>query len=528
MKNHSALKIEWKRWIPVVAVLLAVLAVGLVLFSTPDADDGNASAQSTTEVVDARPPERAQSLEDLQARLSEADVESYPELMRDLLAMDDAALRDPMLAQLIQNWLDTDMEGLVAFIDEMEVDAGDAYLWERMSGALATALPMVGDEAASNPRLAEIVRRFVEFTATVNPRTALEWTRQWLLDDALESSLAKICGELAKISPEEAILVLEEIRTPARRVESIQGIGAAYAARDPDAAIQWATNLREIGERPYAVDSVMAELATSDPARAAQEIDAFQAFLAADYASHVMAETGKDPAAALEGDPADLETAPPPSDPRLIILADSNFLIARQWAATSPEEAIAWVAKLPKNRFRDDMAANALAGWARKDPTAALAYFQANERENRAAAKALFESWAASDPVAAAKSIEALESPEQQAPAAEGVAGAWVMRDPERAAAWAGALPEGKPRDVANAVIVDGISIDEPEIAWELARRIGDPYQRRTALETSFAGLLGEDPKFAENALKDARLPESESNLLARMLQSATGSNFHP
>lgn len=528
MKSHPEVKFDWKRWIPLAAVMLAVIVAGFILLSRPDSTEKPAVAQADAEV--SAPAHRGQpvDLDTLQTRLNSAELDTYPELMRELLEIQDASGRDPLLTRLIRNWIDADMEGFVAFIDEMEVEEGYSDLWERMNGALAAAIPVLGDETVSDPRLGEIVRRLVEFTAEVNPRMALDWTRQWLLDDALESALTKISGELAKTSPEEAILLLDEIRTPARRVDSIKGIGAAYAARNPDAAVQWATTLREIGERPYAVESVVSELASSDPARAAREVDAFQAFLSADYASRVLAETGQDPAAAFEGDPSDRETAPPPSDPRLIILADANLLIARQWASTSPEEAVAWVAKLPRSRFRDDLAASALAGWARKDPAAALAYLQENERENAPAAKALFESWAARDPGAAAKSIESLDSVEQQARATEGVAGSWLARDPARAAAWAEGLPEGRVRDVANAVIVDGISVDEPEVAWDLARRIGDPYQRRTALEASFAGLLGADPRFAEVALKDAGLPESEATVLARMLQSATGDTFHP
>ncbi len=517
-------------WITSAAVFFLVIIVAVVVMLRPGStksDDVRATADNAA--ASTPPISSLPSDPEWERLIADAAASDLAHLMRKALAISDPAERERVVAALVTRWINTDIGGFLTFVDEAEVDQdGGEKIWSVLCPALAAILPDLDESASGDPRLREVVRRLIEFYARTDPGQALAWAREWLLGDARESALAVVAGELAQTAPTQAIALLDEVENPARRVDTINGIGAALGANDPDRGVEWASSLENVGERPYAMAGVLAAMAAVVPEKAATASDEFVQRLAEEHEAQLAADREAGISSIPEGsenDPANVELLPPTVNPQLFLLADANMAIAEEWAARDPSRALGWVAAMPENEMKEDVLQSALAGWSQQAPEAAFDYYRSQRVENAAAAETIFETWAVNDPDAAASRVNQLESATERASAISGVVRGWTAREGgvEAATAWVDRLPPGIERDYANALLIDTVSLDAPEVAWQRAQGIQNAGKRQEALRTSFASLVESNPDAAVQALTHTNLPADEVRTLDGMLRAATG-----
>lgn len=529
-----------------IAGVIALVVIGAALFFTVGHRAGQLSAKSgNANSMSGNPPSttgktasaHGLNFEDWRKRVDAAKTSDFADLMREIMAIGDPDLRAKVATALVTRWVNTDLTGFIAFVDATEVDddANADDLWELLAPALASALPNLSDDVATRPELSEVVRRLIEYSARKDPDKALVWAKQWLLDDALESALATISGEMIKKSPEKALLILQDIHTSVRRVDAISAIAAVYGTTHPIEATTWAKSLEIPAERPYAMNAVLAARAEVDPETAGVEFTDFRGRMVNDYSMEREAEIAKmgvpdikpkAPGEQLTSEEAmDSEVLPGRDNPQLGLIDDAARAIAENWAEKDPVAALKWTESLPPGGLRDDVVGSALAGWASKDPQAASAYYLKNAASNPAPAAPIFEAWAQAEPAQAAEQASRLSDVAVREKAISGVVSGWLdsAADQSALAAWVDKLPGKAERDEANAQIADAESFDEPDAAWKRATTIQNQAARTDALKSVFASLVESDPDQARVMLAEAKnLTPDETTRLSKMLKAAT------
>lgn len=522
------------------ATALAIF-VGAALIFTAQENRRNAAAQDKEEgsqktASSAHQGARPAALDfgAWKKRIDGAPADDFARLIKEAIAISDPALRAKVMTALVGRWVGVDLKGFIAFVDESEVDDdGDGNaLWALLAPALAEALPTLPDDVASRVELNEIVRRLIEYSARKDPVQAFAWAKQWLLDDAMESALATIAGEMIQQSPEQAMQVLAEIHSPIRRVDAIGAIAMVYGATHPEEATTWAKTLAVPAERPYAMDAVLAARAETEPEASAKDLidfrDSMQAAYTADRDAEVAMMGIPDFKEHKDGEPltdeelTNSELLPSKEDPQLRLLGDATRAIAENWAAAEPAKAMPWIESLPAG-LKGDAIESALAGWASQQPEEAYAYYIKNHASDAAPAAPIFEAWAQAEPRRAAEQAARLTDAAIREQAVSGVVSGWLDSSADQSAleAWVDRLPTARERDRANAQIADAASYDEPAVAWRRATAIHDPLTRREELKTVFANLVDNDPGKARALLAETKsLTSDETNRLNKMLNA--------
>jgi hypothetical protein len=182
-----------------------------------------------------------------------------------------------------------------------------------------------------------------------------------------------------------------------------------------------------------------------------------------------------------------LEKASPKMRPYLL---ETGFDYATQSAGADPQRWIARIAELPQDR-RTSATASLARGWAGSDPEAAIA-------------------WASSLPDSA-----------QRTQAFEAAAQGWAASDAASAARWINTLPTGVDRDVAVNGLVGSLARNQPESAWTWALSIQTPQMRSNALDLAYMVTRQNDPARAEALLRTGDLSAAEVARLQRRDQPA-------
>jgi len=177
-----------------------------------------------------------------------------------------------------------------------------------------------------------------------------------------------------------------------------------------------------------------------------------------------------------------LESASPKIRPYLL---ETAFDFGMQSAGADPQRWIARIAELPEER-RTNAVAGVARGWAATDPEAAIA-------------------WASS-----------LQDTTQRAQAFQAAAQSWATNDAPEAARWINSLPIGQNRDVAVNGLVGALVRNQPENAWTWALSIQTPQLKAQALQMAYMLTRQNDPARAEALLQTGQLSPAELQLLRR------------
>ncbi len=423
------------------------------------------------------------TFEGWKTEIARAKLDSYPALMDGALRVTDPDLRARVVESLLVTWLNADRETYLQYLDQVESgDDEGKSVWPILVPAFVKAVPQLGESAASSTDLEETVQWMTDYYAQQDAPAALGWAKKWLLGEAQESAMATIAGQLSKTSLEQAVAVASGIKSDTSRADAMANIGSELGKIDPAKALAWAQSLSDPDEKSSAVEEVMWSMSESDPVGAAQQLRQI-------------------------------------NNPEL--LENIGGSIAESLAEKNPNQAVQWSEAIPAGAARDEAVSGALSGWAKQDPKAAFDYLQAKHATNYAAAEGLFEQWATDSSADAAARARQISDPALREHAVVGAVNGWLNGgDAEAVEQWVDQLPAGRERDAASGAVVDALSTDEPQSAWDRAVTIKDPQVRQEAVLSAFSGLAQSDATAARTALNSQTLTNDERKLLAPVLES--------
>jgi hypothetical protein len=471
------------------------IVVGAVMFfgsapGTPSKTVDKSAAPSATANSGVKrassattPAKQPVNYEEWTAEINSAKQESYPALMDGVLRVKDAALRSRVAEFLLVKWLNADRGSYLEYLDQLEGSADEGKdAWPILVPAFVKAVPQLDEKAASSADLEETVQWMTDYYAEQDAPAALEWAKKWLLGDAQESAMATIAGQLSKTSLEQAIAVANGLKSPNARIDAMSNIGSELGKKDPQKALAWAQSLTDNAEKSAAIEEVMWSMSDSDPAAAASQ----------------MAKI---------------------NNPEL--LQNIGGTIAESLADKNPAQALQWAEAIPAGAAQDEAVSGALSGWAKTDPKAAFGYFQSKHLTNGDAAEGVFEQWATNKPEDAAAQARQIADPALREHAVTGVVNGWLNdEDSQPVEQWVDQLPAGHERDVASAAIVDALSVNDPQPAWDRALTIKDSQVRQEAVLSAFSGLAQSDPEAAKLVLNTPALSPADRKLLQPVLDS--------
>jgi len=285
------------------------------------------------------------------------------------LTLDDAQIRSAAIEDIARTWAEQDFPAALAFITQLsDVSArakgitamssashanqsqlfsalqqygpvGDSYAAANLLREWAKQEPEAAAEAlrqmSPGPNREQAVTEFVRgwtSTGNVKPDQIVAWCSSLENENARRTATQAAFEELSKLNAGSARKLVATI--PAAQQEAATlGIAQGWGASDPAGAASWALSLPE-GSRDSALSNVIGEWARRSPAEAA-----------AFAQSHD--KTG------------DLVSA-----------------VANEWIPYAPQQAAAWVDRLPAGQMRDTGLTRVADIISREDPSAAALWAQ--------------------------------------------------------------------------------------------------------------------------------------------------------
>lgn len=515
------------------AAIVAGVTIAIRAPRGHDLPASGGSAPATPTKSGARPVsgEPVLSLEDWSQKIAAADLLDFHRLMDEVMKIDDAELRNKVVVGILDRWLLEDVDAFNKYIASLEVK-GPPFHLAAVMGALQESLTKLDPERGASDEIFVTLQRLISYLANSDPEKALVWSKKYLLDDTLESSLLAVARGMARTDVPRSLAVIAEIKSPFRRSQALATVGAIWAARDPDAALKWATGLEYTSERALTLNSVLMAIAQNDPKSAASTLKEQAQIIADQYAkerSEQLAAAGKteadfanDPESYNDGVEAGVIAAP--TSPDLELLENAAKLIAEKIAGGDPAGAIVLAESLPGEYLKLKTITGVLEGWAKSDPQAAFAYANKNYPDNSDLVKTLYGSWAATDWVAAANGISLIADPAKRSSAIESVITAAAKGNSATdIVSYVNQLPPSENTDGVKYAAATAICERSPQQAWDIAKGISGESARYRALKGAFSYLVIANPGNAENLLTSSNLSSDTSQKLKDMLDAVVG-----
>jgi len=228
-------------------------------------------------------------------------------------------------------------------------------------------------------------------------------------------------------------------------------IASEWARQDPAAALAWAASLTT--DKGSAMNSVISEVAKSDPRKAAEMISQMGAYRS----------------------------------------------VAAQYGALDFVDAQTWIRTLPP----EDQAAalaSAIGGLSNTDPAAAakqVAAMEAGDAKDRLIPDVV-QDLARKDPAAAAEFLKQQESERAQRDGMRELMPTWTSQNPTAALAYANSFPQGNVRDSALQAYVWSNNTGAPSDLIKIAATIEDQGDRDRSIGITAMRWMREDPKAAK------------------------------
>ncbi len=471
--------------------------------------------------------------EDWNKRIAETKAGDFRALIEEAMRIADPKLRDEIIASIIDKWLVEDIQSFTKYWASLEVEGADDKL-AILASALEKSLTKLDPERAASDEIFVIVQRLISHLAGTDPDKALEWAKKWLLEDTMEQALVSVARNMAKTDVQKALAVIDDMKSPLRRGQALAAVGGIWAARDLQAASDWARGLINPVERALTMNSVLLVAAKENSASAAavlqsvaQEIN--EQYLherATDLAANGLTE------ADLANDPdtyremLESGSISAPYSPDVELMADAGKVIGSKLAETDGTGAVDYADSLATDYLQLKTLVGVLEGWAKTDPVAAVSYLNQNHPINTDLFSSLYASWAAADPAAAAEGTQLVRDPALRSQALETVVGTWGVRgDPQALVHFLGNLPTSEYTDSVRLAAANAISHELPATAWDIAQGISSENVQFRGLKTAFSILVVQDPAHAGRLLGSATtsLPDNTSARLQDMLDAVVG-----
>ncbi|MDB6079624.1 MAG: hypothetical protein JWO82_3371 [Akkermansiaceae bacterium] len=248
-------------------------------------------------------------------------------------------------------------------------------------------------------------------------------------------------------------------------------IASEWAKLDPEAALSWANTLSNAADKGNALSSVVREIATKDPTKAAE------------IASGL---TGEDQTRAYES-------------------------IAQQWGSSDFSAAKAWINSLPADA-RNQAMASALQSYAATDPVKASQEVASLTGDSKTQAiENVAQAWARTDPAKAAAWVA-------EQGAGTGAMGevmrSWATQDSSAALTFIQAQPQGELRDQAVGSYVWANNTGDPKASVALAESITNEQSRDRAIMASAGRWMQEDEAAAKTYIQNSNLNDRAKEML--------------
>lgn len=174
-------------------------------------------------------------------------------------------------------------------------------------------------------------------------------------------------------------------------------------------------------------------------------------------------------------------------DPRAALAAAVNLnngwklgaplLVLESWARRDPTAALAWIRFSAPEKVYAKALSSVIPELAKRDPQAAIAALEEIPPGQRrwTAFSGAVQQWAGQAPSSAAKYVAGLPATWQRSELMACVSAQWAQKDPDAAFEWSQKLPSGRDREAALVATVSAASQASPDRAAGYVDQLGDP-----------------------------------------------------
>ncbi|HWB01485.1 MAG TPA: hypothetical protein VG796_00585 [Verrucomicrobiales bacterium] len=394
-----------------------------------------------------------------------------------------ASQRSNPLREIVNNWMNYDREGALAFARSLERPQDKA-------SALSSCLRSMdfSETTEINALLAELpqgqprqqaLRNLAENRAWQDPEGTLDWLTSLSEMDRATALKEGSLGQLAYSNPQKAAEVLKNTPEMASQPNQWSMIAGQLAGDNPAAALAWAEALETPGARKQSIENVMQTWGRDNGPEAIVRAQAFT-------------------------DPATKKSA--------------LSAVINSWADVDPDAVLKW-AQTASGEAREMALLRGSIRKAGDDPASSAAVVDSLIAGNNGgektpsrfvdAASDVARNWFSQDTAAA--SAWALQLPEGDARdnAVRVIAEAWTSLDAVAASQWVQQLPPGRGRDFAAQRLSEGIADSDPESAFTWASSIGDDSKRDDAVRRAAQTWHNVDENAALAAVMQARISDN-------------------
>jgi len=413
-------------------------------------------------------------------------------------------------------------------------------LWEWVKRDAEAAMAAVSSLKGQSAKVA--ASALISTLASREPERAWEFAQRLTHSEAdpYNDPRYTALSSWGRVDPETALGIALKLKDTQLKNYVVEDIARQWADQDFSAALSYFAHLSDANSR---AKGLVAMSSASQPNRAAL-FAALQQYgpVGDNYsAMNLLREwAGQDPTAAVS---ALREMTPSPMQEQAVL----EFV--RGWASSDGSSAvdiIGWASSLPGESGRSSAIHAAFEELAKRDTasTSKLLAKTPNDLQTDAI-RGLAAGWSASDPERAATWAGTLPQTEKEA-ALSHIMGEWARRAPERAAvfaqthdrsgelvssvanewlpyapeqaaAWVDKLPTGEVRDAGLARVAEIIGREDPGAAALWAQRISSASQRDEQLRRICDQWLSADPVAAKAWIATSQLSaEAKQSLLAR------------
>lgn len=450
----------------------------------------------------------------------------WARLVREALDSGNEEMIRDMLPDLLRRWMQEDMRGFLAFINELEVLDDDGRRWDILGSILFAVIPGLGERAITSPTLSSIIHRTILNVARRDPDAALEWAQQRLAGIERDRAMAGIVPYLVVRDAEAARRVASGIESRPSRLAAQLVVGSHLGGHDSEAGLAWARSLDREGDRAYALAAVLSTMADGSPHGAAEIYRESVSKMQEVFTNRVLAERrelGWSAEGEFEGmtQPEAEKALRALPDPNLQYFERAAIEIGQAMAREDPAVALAWARSLSAREGGDAALAGVYGAWANSDPTGAWNELRNEPDPSSRVVADFFGSWAAKDPVTAASAVVELQGRSARLAAIPAAVAGWseaggTTGDLVR---WVDTLGGHQEQDQARGAIASTVAFDDPLVAWQQVKQMKDPRKQAAAFGEVFPSLADVQPLMAKQAVEALPLSDVQKDYFNSLLE---------
>ncbi|MCW1885004.1 hypothetical protein OKA04_09720 [Luteolibacter flavescens] len=460
------------------------------------------------------------------AAVAAATPADWAQLVREALDSGNEEIIRDILPGLLRSWMQADMRGFLAFINELEVLDENGRRWAILGPILLEVIPGLGDQAITSPTLSSIIQRTILNVARIDPETALDWAQQRLAGIEQDRAIAGIIPYLVAKDIESAKSLAAGIQSTPNRLAAQLAIGTYLGANDSAAALAWANSLSHEGDRAYALAAVLSAMAEASPHGAGEIYRDAVAKMQAAFTEKVLADR-RQMGPSMDGEFEDMTPAQAEQalrslpDPNLQYFERAATEIGNALVRNDPAAALAWARSLTAIQGGEAALASVYGAWVSIDPAAAWSQLRTEANPATRVVADFFESWASKDPAGAAGALAELSGTSSRLAAIPATVSGWTeaggaTNDLVR---WAGTLPAGQEQDRARGAIASTVAFDDPVVALQQVQQIKDPQKQAAAFGEVFPSLADIQPLTAQKAVQTLPLSQLQKDYFNGLLE---------